>query len=166
MLEKIREVLITSTKSSRKIIFIISFLFFSPITQADDVDDVMEVVHRWAELESNLEAQAQLVREDRVQIAGGIRQTDQAKNLEVQLANHNARVREQGGEPEMIVRIESPLVRIYGDTAVVSFIRLFNVIPHNQPPSPVGTAWFSMVLVKENNEWGIAHHHVSPAGVD
>ena len=52
----------------------------------------MEVVHRWAELESNLEAQAQLVREDRVQIAGGIRQTDQAKNLEVQLASEDRSV--------------------------------------------------------------------------
>ena len=40
--------------------------------------------------------------------------------------NYNAMVQAMGGEPEMIVRIESPLVRLYGDVAVASFVRLFN----------------------------------------
>jgi hypothetical protein len=124
----------------------------------------MAVITEWAALEHDLEAQASLIRSDRIQVAGGVRQTDQAENLRVQIANHNARVRVSGGEPEMIVRIESPIIRIYGDTAVVSFVRLFNVIPHNQPPMPGGANWFTLVLVKEGGDWGIAHSHVSSTG--
>ena len=43
-----------------------------------------------AELEQDLEAQAALVRDDRVQIGGGVRQTNQSQNLEVQIMNYNA----------------------------------------------------------------------------
>ncbi len=63
----------------------------------------------------------------------------------------------------MIVRIESPQVAVYGDTAVVSFMRLFNVIPYNSDPLPQNRAWFTLVLVKERGSWGIAHSHVSQA---
>ena len=132
---------------------------------ADDEDDVMAVIHRWASLEQDLEAQAALVREDRVQIGGGVRQTDQSQNLAVQLMNYNAMVEAMGGEPGMIVRIETPLVRIYGDVAVASFVRLFNLVPPGDRPQQVSAAWFSMVLVKEDNSWKIAHHHVSRHGV-
>ena len=132
---------------------------------ADDEDDVMAVIHRWASLEQDLEALAALVREDRVQIGGGVRQTDQSQNLAVQLMNYNAMVEAMGGEPGMIVRIESPLVRIYGDVAVASFVRLFNLVPPGDKPQQVSAAWFSMVLVKEDNSWKIAHHHVSRHGV-
>ena len=137
-------------------------LFIAPNVFADDADDVMAVVNQWAALEHDLETQADLIRSDRIQVAGGVRQTDQAGNLAVQLANHEARVRIAGGEPQMIVRIESPIVRVYGNTAVVSFVRLMNVIPHNQPPMPGGANWFTLVLVKDGGDWGIAHSHVSP----
>jgi ketosteroid isomerase-like protein len=80
------------------------------------------------------------------------------------LVAHAARVSTQGGASKQIVRIESPLVRIYGDTAVVSFIRLVNAFPFNQLPRPQSSAWATMVLVKESNEWKIAHHHMSPIG--
>jgi len=63
------------------------------------------------------------------------------------------------------VRIESPLVRLYGDVAVASFVRLFNLAPPGERPQQVSAAWFSMVLVKESNSWKIAHHHVSRHGV-
>ena len=132
---------------------------------ADDEDDVMAVIYQWAALEQDLEAQAALVRDDRVQIGGGIRQTDQDQNLAVQLMNYNAMVESMGGEPEMIVRIESPLVRLYGDVAVASFVRLFNLVPPGERSQQVGAAWFSMVLVREDNTWKIAHHHVSRHGV-
>ena len=139
-------------------------LLAAPAALADDADDVMEVVYRWAATEHDLEEQAKLIRSDRIQVAGGVRQSDQAGNLAVQLANHRARVRMAGGEPQMMVRIESPIVRVYGgDTAVVSFVRLFNVIPNNQAPVN-SSAWFTLVLVKERGEWGIAHSHVSGAG--
>ena len=125
----------------------------------------MAVIHEWASLEQDLQAQAALVREDRVQIGGGIRQTDQSQNLAVQLMNYKSMVESMGGEPEMIVRIESPLVRVYGDVAVASFVRLFNLAPPGERAQQVGTAWFSMVLVKEDDAWKIAHHHVSRHGV-
>ena len=141
-------------------------LFAGPLSgYADDDDDVMAVIYEWAALEQDLEAQAALVRDDRVQIGGGIRQTDQDQNLAVQLMNYNAMVESMGGEPEMIVRIESPLVRLYGDVEVASFVRLFNLVPPGERPQQVGAAWFSMVLVREDNTWKIAHHHVSRHGV-
>ena len=155
-----RKNVITLIKSA----LIVSLLAIAPFTQADDVEDVMEVIHSWAELENNLEDQAKLIREDRVQITGSVRQSDQAKNLEVQISSYAARVSTQGGASKQIVRIESPLVRIYGDTAVVSFIRLVNAFPFNQLPRPQSSAWATMVLVKESNEWKIAHHHMSPIG--
>ena len=133
----------------------------SPLVYADDADDVMAVVNQWAALEGDLQEQAELIRSDRVQIAGNGRQSDQAGNLRVQLANYNARVRTMGGEPEMIVRLESPRVAVYGNTAVVSFVRLFNVIPPNGDPLPGNRAWFTLVLVKDGGDWGIAHSHVS-----
>ena len=138
-------------------------VFFAPLALADDADDVMAVVQQWADTESDLVAQAKLIRADRVQVTGNGRQSDQAGNLRVQLANQNARVRTAGGEAEMIVRIESPQVAVYGDTAVVSFMRLFNVIPYNSDPLPPNSAWFTLVLVKERGSWGIAHSHVSQA---
>ena len=112
-----------------------------------------------------MEAQAALVRDDRVQVGGGLRQTDQSQNLTVQLMNYDAMVESMGGEPEMIVRIESPLVRVYDDVAVVSFVRLFNLVPPGERPQQVNAAWFTMVLVNEDDNWKIAHHHVSRHGV-
>ena len=89
-------------KSSKRLVrlIILSQLFiFSSFVQADDVDDIMNVVQSWAELENDLESQAKLIREDRVQITGSMRQSNQGKNLEVQLASHNARIKHQGGQP-------------------------------------------------------------------
>ena len=153
-------------KKASKLI-LMSILVCLPVLSvyADDEDDVLAVIHQWAALEQDLEAQAELVRDDRVQIGGGIRQSNQAQNLAVQLMNYEAMVDAMGGEPEMIVPIESPLIRIYVDTAVASFVRLFNISPPGERASPVSAAWFSMVLIKERGEWKIAHHHVSNHGV-
>jgi len=74
---------------------------------------------------------------------------------------YDALVESWGGEPQMVVRIEDPLIRVYGDTAVASFLRLFDVAPPRKLANATGRAWFSMFLVKENDEWKIAHHHVS-----
>jgi ketosteroid isomerase-like protein len=150
-------------------LLIITALFLSPLAFSNtlspdqgDVSDVLAVIEKWAELEHDLAAQAELVRDDRVQIGGGIRQSNQAENLAVQLLRYNALLETWGGEPEMIVRIEDPLVRVYGDVAVASFIRLFDIAPPREQANS-DTAWFSMILVKDGGEWKIAHHHVSPA---
>ena len=151
-------------------VLLIVAILLSPIALTDtlsvkqgDISDVMAVIEKWAELEHDLTAQAELVRDDRVQIGGGIRQSNQAENLAVQLMRYNALMESWGGEPEMIVRIEDPLVRVYGDVAVASFMRLFDIAPPGERANNTGTAWFSMVLVKDKGEWKIAHHHVSPA---
>jgi len=57
-------------------------LSITPLTVfADDADDVLAVVQKWAELEVDLEAQAELVTSDRIQVFEICRRTDQDHNL-------------------------------------------------------------------------------------
>ena len=58
-------------KYTTNIVIALAFIIEPVSGFADDEDDVMDVIYRWAELEQDLEAQAALVREDRVQIGGG-----------------------------------------------------------------------------------------------
>lgn len=128
---------------------------------ADDADDVLAVVQKWAELENDLEAQAALVTEDRIQVFEMWRRTDQAQNLRVQLAKR-AITRKLDPDWDVIVTIEAPIVRVYGDdAAVVSFKRMYEVIPGNAEPRPMYQTYISMTLVKVRGEWKIAHMHGS-----
>ena len=129
---------------------------------ADDVDDVLAFIDRYAELEGNLEQQARLIRDDRVMIAGSARQTDNAENMAVQMAAREANESVAGGEVRWMVRTEAPEVRVYGDTAVASYIRLTSIFPPGQAPINQSPLWITLVLVKERGEWGIAHSHMSP----
>ena len=138
-------------------------LVFAPLAFADDKDDVMAFIDQYGELEDNLAAQAKMIRDDRVMITG-IRRTDNAKNMEIQMAGRKAGEAANGGKTRFITTIESPHIAIYGNTAVASFIRIFNVYPHNQPAAGGQPQWVSLVLVKEGGDWGIAHTHMSPAG--
>ena len=138
-------------------------LVFAPLAFADDKDDVMAFIDQYGELEDDLAAQAKLIRDDRVMITT-IRQTDNAKNMEIQMALRKAGEAVNGGKTRFMTTIESPHVAIYGDTAVASFVRVFTVLPHNQPPAGGNPTWITLVLVKERGNWGIAHTHMSPAG--
>ena len=138
-------------------------LLVAPFAYADDMDDVMDIVQQYADLEGDLEAQARLIRDDRVMITN-VRQTDQAMNMAVQIAAAKANDAANGGPTQVFTSIESPVIRIYGDVAVASFVRLFTVIPNGQPPNNTPPLWFTLVLVKERGNWGIAHSHISPAG--
>jgi len=139
---------------------IASFLL-SGTALADDADDVMAVLQEWVSLENDLEAQAELIRDDRVQIFRMDRQTDQAANLKNQIATEQAR-RNVDPDGYYLVTIEAPEVRVYGDTAVASFVRRFAVIPGNAAPSgPPQLTMCSAVLVKERGSWKLAHLHVS-----
>ncbi len=138
-------------------------LVFAPLALADDKGDIMAFVEKYGELEDDLAAQARLMRDDRVMITG-IRRTDNAKNMEIQMAGRKAGEAVNGGKTRFITTIESPHIAIYGDTAVTSFIRIFNVYPHNQPSDGGDPQWVTLVLVKERGDWGIAHTHMSPAG--
>ena len=159
------------TKMTNEVLTVFRFVFISifylccvqtAFAQGDEETEVLAVIERWAALENDLIAQAELIRDDRVQISGGIRQTNQKLNLEVQLLRFDAMAEEMGGKPKIIVRIENPLIRIYGNVAVASFVRLFDAAPPGKRATRTGSAWFSMVLVKDDADWEIAHHHVSP----
>ena len=138
-------------------------LVFAPLALADDKNDIMAFVEKYGELEDDLAAQAKMIRDDRVMITG-IRRTDNAKNMKIQMAGRKAGEAVNGGKTRFITTIESPHIAIYGNTAVASFIRIFNVYPHNQPSDGGDPQWVTLVLVKERGDWGIAHTHMSPAG--
>jgi hypothetical protein len=76
------------------------------IAFADDEDDVLAIVHQYGDLENDLEAQAKLMRSDRIYITGGMRQTDEAKNMANQFASRNAGEALNGGKTEFVTTIE------------------------------------------------------------
>ena len=83
--------------------------------------------------------------------------------MAIQMAAREASEAVNGGKTRFITTIEGPIVRVYGNVAVASFVRIFNTFPHNQPANPPGTPnWVTLVLVKESGRWSIAHTHQSP----
>jgi len=139
-------------------------LAIAPLAFADDMDDVMAVIAEYGELEDNLQEQADLIRDDRVMITN-VRQSDQKKNMAIQIAARKANEAANGGKTKFITTIEAPQIKLYGDVAVASFVRTFAVFPHNQAPVPANPGqWVTLVLVKEGGDWGIAHTHMSPNG--
>ncbi len=146
------------------LIIVLAGLLFAPYAFADDTDDILAFIQQYGDLEGDLDAQAMMMRDDRVYIAGGIRLTDEAKNMAIQKAGRKAAEAVNGGKTKFIASIESPTVALYGDVAVASFVRIFNFYPHNQPAVQGNPTWVTLVLVKEGGEWGIAHTHQSPAG--
>lgn len=140
-------------------------LFLAPVAFADDAADVLAVVMQYGDTEGDLAAQAKLMRSDRVFIAGDVRQTNEAKNMAGQMAARAAAEAVYGGKTKFMTLIEGPVIRVYGNVAVASFVRAFQTIPHNQLANPPGTPnWVTLVLVKEGGKWGIAHTHQSPIG--
>ena len=155
------------TTSSRlgTLIIVLAGLISAPNVFADAEDDVLAVIQQYGDTEGDLNAQSRLMHEDRVFIAGGVRQTDEAKNMAIQMAARQATEAVNGGKTKFMTTIESPVVAVYGNVAVASFVRIFNTVPHNQPANPPGApTWVTLVLVKEGGKWGIAHTHQSPAG--
>ena len=142
--------------------FVLACLTFPPNSFADDASDVMEVIQQYGDLENDLEAQAKLMRSDRVYITGGIRQTDEAKNMANQIAGRKAGESMRGGKTEFITTIEDAIVSIHGDVAVASFVRWWNVYPHNQASNTSPPTLVSLVLIKERSGWLIKHTHQSP----
>lgn len=153
----------TSTRLGTLCIVMIG-LIYAPGAFADDEADVRAVVQKYGELENDLDAQAKLMRDDRVFILGGQRRTDEANNMAIQKASREAGAAANGGKTKFMSTITGTIVAIYGDAAVASFVRVFNVFPHNQPAIQGAPQWVTLVLVKENGEWGIAHTHQSRYG--
>jgi hypothetical protein len=143
---------------------VLAGMILAPYAFADDEDDVLAVIHQYGDLEGDLDAQAEMIRADRVHIVAGQRRSDQAQNLQIQKANAAASEAVNGGKTRIVTSIESPQVAIYGNVAVASFVQVYNYFPHNQPASAGQPTWITLVLVKEGGQWGIAHAHASPAG--
>ena len=144
------------------LVFFVVAVIFPSSSFADDVDDVMAVVQQYGDLEGDLEAQANLMRSDRVHIVGGNRQTDQAKNREIQLATRNREEALNGGKTGYITTIEDLDVSIHGDVAVASFKQWWNIYPTGQEAILSTPAWLTLVLVKDGSGWFIKHTHASP----
>ena len=144
------------------VLVLMTGLVFAPFASADDRDDVLAVIQQYGDLEDNLEAQSRLMHPNRVFITGGVRQTDNAKNMANQMATRKAGETLNGGKTRFVTTIEGPMVSVYGNTAVASFVRWFNVYPHNQAAVTSPTQWVTLVLVKEGGDWRIVHTHQSP----
>ena len=145
-------------------ILMLAGLLFSLNTLADDVSDVMKVVQQYGALENDLAAQAKLMDPDRVYISGGIRQSDEAKNMANQITGRQAGESLNGGKTTFVTMIEDPEVSIYGNTAVASFVRWWQVYPHRKPSNLSPPTWVTLVLVKEKSKWLIAHTNISGVG--
>jgi len=143
------------------LIFVLSGLVFTSNTFADDESDIMAIINQYGDLETDLEAQGKLMRSDRIHIANGVRQTDEAKNMANQIASRKAGESLNGGKTEFVTTIEGPMVSIHGDVAVASFMQWWNIYPHNQASSTSPPTWVSLVLIKESGDWLIKHVHQS-----
>ena len=132
----------------------LSFLSFS------SEKDVMDIIYKWAALESDLDAQSQLIRDDRVMITSK-RWPNQAENLMVQKERRAANL-SRDPDLKLISTISSPVVRIYGEVAIADFVRRTDFIPSMGEMSPPTFTYITLVLVKEDGNWGIAHTHNSP----
>ena len=150
MTRKIKQVLIISLLS----------LAASSHVYASEEDTVVEFIKTWASLEGDLDAQAELIRNDRVMIAGADKWPDQNDNLMIQKERRAATL-SRDPNWKIMQTIISPEVRIYGNVAVANFIRRFDFIAGEGEVSPPAFNNATMILVKEKGKWGIAHTHFS-----
>lgn len=143
-------------------------LYATPVL-ADSHGGVQAVIDEYIRLESvDLAKQGELMTDDRVYIIGGTRQTDNVANMRAQVAGEKLA---QALDPDavMVVTAEDVIVRMYGDTAVASFFRHWQLTPGpqavrdgvagNAPPTQVVT----LVLAKMGQDWKIVHTHTSVA---
>ena len=144
-----------------KSIFLSTLFLINPVALfGDDKSDVIEVIKTWASLEGDLNEQAELIRSDRVMIAGAYVWPDQEDNLMIQNERRAATLKRDSGW-KIMQTIVSPKVKIYGDVAVAHFVRRFDFIPSEGELSPPSMDNATMVLVKENGSWEITHTHFS-----
>ena len=123
-------------------------------------EEVVEFIKNWAALEGDLDAQAELIRDDRVMISGANKWPDQSDNLMIQKERRSATLKRDPNW-KIIQTIISPEVRIYGNVAVAHFQRRFDFIAGEGEVSPPAFNNATMILVKDKGKWGISHTHFS-----
>ncbi len=127
--------------------------------QAGDREDIEALVHEYNRLDEVLDvtAQANLMTEDRIYILPGVRYTsaaNQASNMKSQMASV-ARASQQASGNKTFITAVDPVIRVYGNAAVASFIRHTNFIPAEGPIPPVFRVYCTLVLVKRSGNWKI-----------
>ena len=93
----------------------LSFLSFS------SEQEVLDTIYKWSALESDLDAQSELIRDDRVMITSK-RWPNQKENLMIQKERRAANL-SRDPDSTLISTISSPVVRIYGEVAIADFVR-------------------------------------------
>jgi hypothetical protein len=143
-------------------LLILSVLIFSASTPvySSEEDEVIIFIKEWASLEGDLDAQAALIRDDRVMIAGAEKWPDQKDNLSIQ-KERRAAILKRDPNWKIMQTIISPEVRVFGNVAVAHFIRRFDFIAGEGEISPPAFNNATIVLVKEKGKWGITHTHFS-----
>ncbi len=159
-------------------LFLLVGLAAAPVARAQTCDTagINAVIDQYAQTEAagDMPAQARLMADDRVWVAGGAgRMTDQAMNMQGQQAWFDF---EDGVVRGLhrYVDARDRLIRCYGggDVAVASFYWYRDMVPPStitaaqaemlgdQPqPSTV-----SLVLERRGSDWRIVHTHTSPLG--
>ena len=144
-----------STTKMLAIFFLTSLSFLSFSSE----QEVLDTIYKWSALESDLDAQSELIRDDRVMITSK-RWHNQKENLMIQKERRAANL-SRDPDSTLISTISSPVVRIYGEVAIADFVRRTDFIPSMGDMSPPTFTYITLVLVEENGEWGIAHTHNS-----
>ena len=145
-----------STTKMLAIFFLSSLSFLSFSSE----QEVLDTIYKWSALESDLDAQSELIRDDRVMITSK-RWPNQKENLMIQKERRAANL-SRDPDSTLISTISSPVVRIYGEVAIADFVRRTDFIPSMGEMSPPTFTYITLVLVEEDGNWGIAHTHNSP----
>ena len=134
-----------------------------PLHAGASEEEVLAFLKDYSALEGDLDAQSRYIRDDRVWIAVS-RWAHGPDFMAWQEAQRDHRAKQTDGRGDTYhVQMESPIIRVYGDTAVASYLRRTQVMPSEGPIVTQPPLWISLVLVKEAGSWGIAHSHISPA---
>ena len=131
------------------------------IVFAGDKEDIMGLIetYRTTEISGDLASQATLMTKNRLWIAN-LRMSGEANqkfNMERQRFNKDRRTQRNQNFKMMITYID-PIVRIYGNAAVVSFLQRRS----GRNPDFEMTFYTTLVLVKKDGAWKIDVTHNSP----
>ena len=128
---------------------------------AGDKEDIMDVIetYRTTEVSNDLASQATLMTKNRLWISN-LRMSGEANqkfNMERQRFNKDRRTQRNPDFKMMITYID-PIVRIYDNAAVVSFLQRRS----GRNPDFELTFYTTLVLVKKDGAWKIDVTHMSP----